>query len=184
MDEIAQIAGTSKTVIYRHFEDRFGLYRAVADRMDTVVMSRVTTALSQASVQPAGSTVEERFRAVLSSTIDSYLTLVESDPLVYRFVVQPPLGMPMSQVSARATDPVGGIAQRVTAQISVLLSEVLAAKGRDVAVAPVWATALVGSVRAVADGWLAQQHREERVGPQDHDLESVHCRRTRGSTSV
>ena len=29
-----------------------------------------------------------------------------------------------------------------------------------------------------------QQHREERVGPQDHDLKSVHCRRTRGSTRV
>ena len=30
MDEIAEIAGTSKTVLYRYFDDQAGLYSAVA----------------------------------------------------------------------------------------------------------------------------------------------------------
>ena len=42
MDEIAAEAGTSKTVIYRHFEDRAGLYRAVAQRVDQRVVGDVS----------------------------------------------------------------------------------------------------------------------------------------------
>ena len=34
MDEIAAEAGTSKTVIYRHFGDKAGLYLAVVEAVD------------------------------------------------------------------------------------------------------------------------------------------------------
>ena len=34
MDEIAAEAGTSKTVLYRHFADRAGLYLAVVESVD------------------------------------------------------------------------------------------------------------------------------------------------------
>ena len=34
MDEISAEAGTSKTVVYRHFRDRTGLYAAVVESVD------------------------------------------------------------------------------------------------------------------------------------------------------
>ena len=49
MDDIAAEAGTSKTVIYRHFEDRAGLYRAVVERVDQRVVGDVVAALKRSS---------------------------------------------------------------------------------------------------------------------------------------
>ena len=45
LDDIAAQAGTSKTVIYRHFEDRTGLYRAVAQRVEGQIVGRVRSSL-------------------------------------------------------------------------------------------------------------------------------------------
>src|SRR5690242_11750349 len=38
MDEIAAVAGTSKTVVYRHFTDRQGLYAAVCESVDALIL--------------------------------------------------------------------------------------------------------------------------------------------------
>ena len=47
MDDIAASAGTSKTVFYRHFGDRAGLYRAVAHSVDARIIAGVTGGLSE-----------------------------------------------------------------------------------------------------------------------------------------
>ncbi|HEU5144888.1 MAG TPA: helix-turn-helix domain-containing protein, partial [Dermatophilaceae bacterium] len=85
MDEIAAEAGTSKTVIYRHFEDKAGLYRAVAARIDQRVVRKVGASLAAAAA-PGGD-----LRELIASTVDAYLSLVDSDAEVYRFVVRRPL---------------------------------------------------------------------------------------------
>ncbi len=78
MDEIAAVAGTSKTVLYRHFADKDQLYLAVATRVD----ERVAGALRAAIAQATG------FREGLRAAVGAYLHLVSSDPAVYRFVVR------------------------------------------------------------------------------------------------
>ena len=144
MDDIAAEAGTSKTVIYRHFEDKAGLYRAVAERIDGRVVRNVGAALSRSSSPPADT------RELVASTVEAYLALVESDTEVYRFVVNRPLvDRPL------ADDPVGGTVDQVTDQLTGLLLEALRASTTDPSRARTWAIALVGSVRAVADDWLA-----------------------------
>ena len=144
MDDIAAEAGTSKTVIYRHFDDKAGLYRAVAERIDGRVVRNVGAALSRSST-PAADT-----RELVASTVEAYLALVESDTEVYRFVVNRPLvDRPL------ADDPVGGTVDQVTDQLTGLLLEALRASTTDPSRARTWAIALVGSVRAVADDWLA-----------------------------
>ena len=149
MDDIAAEAGTSKTVIYRHFEDRAGLYRAVAARIDGRVVGNVGSALGGTST-PHGDT-----RELVASTVEAYLALVESDTEVYRFVVNRPLvDLPL------ADDPVGGTVDQVTDQLTGLLLAALSGRATDPSRARTWAIALVGSVRAVADDWLATPESE------------------------
>ena len=70
MDDIAAVAGTSKTVFYRHFTDRAGLYAAVAGRVDENIMRDVAAA---AGGRRGG-------RAVIAASIEAYLRLVEEEP--------------------------------------------------------------------------------------------------------
>ncbi len=152
MGAIAAQAGTSKTVIYRHFDDKAGLYRAVAARIDSRVVRNVGAALRAADRADAAHTDT---RELVASTVEAYLALVESDTEVYRFVVNRPLvDLPL------ADDPVGGTVEHVTDQLTSLLLESLASPDTERAQARTWAIALVGSVRAVADDWLATPQAE------------------------
>ena len=152
MDEIAAEAGTSKTVIYRHFEDKAGLYRAVAARIDQRVVRKVGASLAAAAA-PGGD-----LRELIASTVDAYLSLVESDAEVYRFVVRRPLvERPLT------VDPVEETASQVVAQLTRVLASSLEGADRDPRSARVWALALVGSVQAVADDWLRSTERQSRA---------------------
>ncbi|TQM58016.1 TetR/AcrR family transcriptional regulator [Humibacillus xanthopallidus] len=148
MDDIAAEAGTSKTVVYRHFDDRAGLYRAVVARIESRVVGSVAGVLSTGPA-PAGPDL----RRLIASTVEAYLALVESDPDLYRFVVTRPLvDRPLPD------DPVGGTVSHVTAMLSGVLEAALPAPGQ----AHILATALVGSVQAVADDWLGSSDRVPR----------------------
>lgn len=144
MDDIAATAGTSKTVVYRHFGDRSGLYAAVAERVDALIVGDITTAIGTGLPARGG-------RAVIAAAIDAYLKLVEKDPEVYRFIIAAPL---LDRgVLPEADDP-GGVSSHVAARMADLIGEALHVGGRDARVAPVWGTAVVGMVRATADDWL------------------------------
>jgi AcrR family transcriptional regulator len=149
MDDIAAEAGTSKTVVYRHFDDRAGLYRAVVARIESRVVGSVAGALSGGPVESGPD-----LRRLIASTVEAYLALVESDPDLYRFVVTRPLvDRPLPD------DPVGGTVSHVTQMLAGVLETALPAPehGR------VLAMALVGSVQAVADDWLASPDRTPRA---------------------
>jgi len=152
MDEVAAEAGTSKTVIYRHFDDRAGLYRAVAQRVDERVVANVSAALAR----PRGARTDPR--ALIASTLDAYLALVESDTELYRFVVNRPMvDSPMGD------DPVDTTVGHVRAQLTDLLQSSMVAPDLERARARLWAVALVGSVQAVADDWLSSPERAPRA---------------------
>ena len=148
MDEIAAVAGTSKTVIYRHFTDRQGLYAAVSESVDALILHDLGQAMGAAGGDLT--TVESSPRDLVSAAIDSYLTLVERDPEVYRFVVTAPL-----LEAPAGGDPAGPVTNHVAAMLGELLTSALRAAGRGPEAAPVWAAGLVGMVRAAADQWLA-----------------------------
>lgn len=148
MEEIAAQAGTSKTVIYRHFGDRAGLYRAVAQAVHAYILSDLTAALQLTDASDLG-----RLTADLA---DSYLALVERDPEIYRFVMSPPID------SSAPLDPAAGLPTLIGDRLEAVLRHRLGETGQDQSCAATWGHGLVGFIRAAADRWMASDPRPPR----------------------
>lgn len=155
MDDIAATAGTSKTVVYRHFTDRQGLYAAVCESVDRRILRTIGTVVGA----PASdlTTAQTTPRTLVAAAIDAYLALVEKDPEVYRFVVTAPL------LDRSEGDPAAPVTDHIAAQLSELIAAAMSSAGRDASAAPVWGAGLVGMVRAAADQWLADPARVTRT---------------------
>ena len=71
MDEFAAAAGTSKTVFYRHFTDRAGLYRAVAAHVDDLILRDIRRVLGDHTAQAKDrlSALDADPRSVIIDTI-------------------------------------------------------------------------------------------------------------------
>ncbi len=139
MDEIAAEAGTSKTVVYRHFADRAELYVAVCNRVASQLLPKLRGAIETNSSHP---------RDMVAAAIDTYLAFIEADPELYRFVVhQQTLDRPSS-------DPLDSLSGLVGGQAAAAISVALQQAGRDPAAAPPWGHGVVGLVRSAADWWL------------------------------
>lgn len=153
MDEIAAQAGTSKTVIYRHFGGRVGLYAAIGESVHARILSDVTLALELSDPADVG--------RLTGNLAEAYLALVERDPSLYRFLMSPPL-------EASAQDPAGRLPTVIGDRIESVLRSRLAEAGQDPAVAGTWGHGLVGFIRAAADHWMASDPRPPRTVIVDH----------------
>ncbi len=152
MEEIAAEAGTSKTVIYRHFGDRTGLYLAVVAWVHDYILTNLEVSLRQANTHPA---------RLVTELSDTYLGLVERDPEIYRFVVSRPLA------DVPVDDPVGSFTTHIGDRVAEALAEHLSGTHQDPAAAMTWGHGVVGFVWAVADKWLTtgmSRPRAEIVG--------------------
>ncbi|SFP11903.1 transcriptional regulator, TetR family [Geodermatophilus dictyosporus] len=139
MEEIAAEAGTSKTVVYRHFADRSELYVAVCARVAGQLTGRLRAA-TRGTGHP---------REVLTAAVETYLAFIEADPELYRFVVAHPfLDRPVD------ADPVSTLSDLVGDQAATLVAAALRQAGRDPAAAAPWGHGVVGMVRSAADWWL------------------------------
>jgi AcrR family transcriptional regulator len=137
MEEIATAAGTSKTVVYRHFADRTELHVAVCARVAASLTARLREAM-QSTSEP---------RQMVAAAVETYLAFLEADPELYRFVVQAP-DRPAD------TDPITNLSHLVGDQAAALVAVALEQAGRDPAAALPWGHGLVGLVRSAADWWL------------------------------
>lgn len=140
MDDVAAAAGTSKTVVYRHFQDRTGLYVAVCEAVAATLVTRIRAAVDTAREQTGSP------QAMVAAGIDAYLWLIENDREVYRFVVHRPL------LDAGTTDPVTDL----TTVIGDHVAQVVDAAVKDTRAARSWGHGIVGLVRGAADDWLAR----------------------------
>lgn len=160
MDEVATSAGTSKTVFYRHFTDRAGLYTAVAERVDATIIRGLSRAADDSArtgePSAAGDAVPVGARAVVRAVIAAYLRLVEEDPEVYRFIVNAPI---LPQGERPSGDVAAGMTDRIASHVTELVGAGLAVDGEGMESADafprLWGVALVGMVRATADAWLS-----------------------------
>lgn len=158
MDDIAALAGTSKTVYYRHFTDRAGLYGAVAERVNAIILRDITRAVGDFSTfarplsDDSGASPASSPRDLLAAAVDSYLALVEHDPEVYRFIVAAPLVPPSERTET--IDLASTVSQAMALQIGNLIAAALEAGGRSTEPASTWGHAVVGMARAAGDEWL------------------------------
>ena len=149
MDEVANEAGTSKTVIYRHFGGRTGLHAAIVESVHDFILSHLTEPLSAAGrLEPAD---------LVREITNAYLTVVERDPEIYQFVVTRPLG------DDPATDPVTGITGRIGNEVADAFRAWLKRNGLDPRPANTWGHGVVGFVWAVADKWITTGHQRPRA---------------------
>jgi AcrR family transcriptional regulator len=153
MEEIAARAGTSKTVLYRHFADRNDLYLAVCARVDELIVTQLRAAMLE----------HDTPRDMIAASIGTYLAIVEADPEVYRFVVQRP-----SLDRPEEADPVSGLTAAIGDHVAAALETQLRAAGRDASAAGPWGHGLVGLVRSATDHWLSQSPRLDRATLTDH----------------
>jgi len=134
---IAAEAGISKPVLYRHFGDKGGLYRALAERHVDPLMERVREELRAA----AG--LRERVRA----TVGTYLRMISDNLNLYRFLMH----------RATAEDPrTRGHIGLMVRRFGEELAETLAAEGHvaDPVRAQIVAHAVVGMVQTAGEWWL------------------------------
>lgn len=145
MEEIAAAAGTSKTVLYRHFSDRSQLYLAVSARVADELLPRLGRAVNS----------DTNPRQMVAAVIDTYLAFVEADPELYRFVVH---GFPQAQFGqfgpSDQSNPIGSLTDVVGNQAARIIADLLREAGRDTAAAGPWGHGMVGLVRSAADWWL------------------------------
>ena len=139
MEEIAAEAGTSKTVVYRHFSDRTELYVAVCTRVASQLLPKLRDAI-ETSEQP---------RQMVAAAIETYLAFLEADPELYRFVVH-------QQVLDRPAngDPISNLSDLIGEQAAAIVGLALERAGHDPRAAAPWGHGAVGMVRSAADWWL------------------------------
>jgi AcrR family transcriptional regulator len=139
MNVIAAEAGITKPILYRHFGDKGGLYRALAARHIEDLLSRLRAAL----VTRGG--LETRTRA----TLDAYFASIEERPQVYRFLVQ---RAAVEEPGVRGE--VEGFVRRFGDELATGIRSEPALGEVEPLRALVWAHGIAGMVQAAGDWWL------------------------------
>lgn len=145
MRAIAAEAGITKPILYRHFGDKAGLYRALAERYAEPLLAEVRAALDAA---PGG-------RDSLAAGLEAYLRFVVEHPEVYRFLVHGP------------RDDEGGT-QPIVAEVTRRIGEVLADRLRANLGVPdhratVWGHGIVGAAHVAGQAWLEAPRTDRAV---------------------
>ncbi|NEB37417.1 TetR family transcriptional regulator [Streptomyces sp. SID14515] len=150
MNAIAAEAGITKPILYRHFGDKGGLYRALAKRHTDALLSALRAALDA----PA----DRRER--VESTLDTYLAAIEARPQVYRFLMHPADGADAAPSPEQGFD-VGRHSAPLLRRLGEELGQVIVERvdlGPDSEqMARIWGHGIVGMMHAAGDWWLADR---------------------------
>ena len=136
IEEIAAQAGVSKPVVYEHFGGKEGLYAVVVDREVGRFLEMATRLLGGEDTMP-------KFEAAAVSL----LRYIQDNSDGFRILV-------------RDSNPTSGsgtfasLISDVASQVEYILGDVLAERGYDPKLAPMYAQMLVGMVAFTGQWWL------------------------------
>lgn len=142
MEDIATEAGVSKPILYRYFQGKADLYMAVSEHATGFLRAALLRGLD-AEADP---------RTLLRLVIDTYLTFIQQEPDLYRFVVR--RSFPDRPVQR---DPVTTNNELIADILAKIFRDRLRTLGMDPGGAETWAHAGVGMVQAAGDWWLERR---------------------------
>lgn len=137
-EQIADVAGVSRTVLYRYFRDREDLRRAIADQIVQAVLESVQPKLTL--------TPETTPRQIIAAAVGEIAGWLDEHPNLYHFLRSRRTGASLDSVETTLADTV-----------AALLKLVMIALGIEDEVAEPGAYGLVGFVESAGAWWL--EHR-------------------------
>jgi AcrR family transcriptional regulator len=137
MDDFAHECGVTKPVLYANFGDKAGLMQAVANQVADEIVVEVMAALTSPGT----------VRDIVASTIDTFVSFVEHDPNLYRYLLRIPT--PISPEHPDLASLTRGIGQAIAAVLDGAMQEA----GYDPGAAEPWAFAILGMVYVASDWW-------------------------------
>ncbi|MEU9860245.1 TetR family transcriptional regulator [Streptomyces sp. NPDC047971] len=147
MNAIAAEAGITKPILYRHFGDKGGLYRALATRHTDALLSALRAALDA----PA-----DRRRRV-ESTLDTYLASIEAMPQVYRFLMHPAEETHQAEQGFDVGRHSAPVLRRMGEELGQVIAERIDLGPAGEAQARIWGHGIVGMMHAAGDWWLGER---------------------------
>ena len=137
MVAIATEAGISKPILYRHFGDKGGLYRALAGRHVDPLIERISAELHQ----------HTEFEVRARATVAAYLSMISQNLNLYRFLMDR-----ATSEDVRTRSDLGLMVRRLGEELADLLIFERRIRGR--LRAQITAHAVVGMVQAAGEWWL------------------------------
>lgn len=147
MNAIAAEAGITKPILYRHFGDKGGLYRALAIRHTDGLLSALRAALDAPS---------DRRRRV-EATLDTYLASIEAMPQVYRFLMHPAEESNQSEQGFDVGRHSAPLLRRMGEELGQVIAERVDLGPASDVQARIWGHGIVGMMHAAGDWWLGER---------------------------
>ncbi|WP_031513417.1 TetR family transcriptional regulator [Streptomyces sp. NRRL F-5123] len=146
MNAIAAEAGITKPILYRHFGDKSGLYRALAKRHTDALLATLRTALDSPG--------DRRDR--VEATLHAYLSAIETRPQVYRFLMHP-AETPSDERGFDVGRHSVPLLRRMGEDLGDVIAERLDLGPDGPQLARVWGHGIVGMMYAAGDWWLGER---------------------------
>ncbi|MFG2871039.1 TetR family transcriptional regulator [Streptomyces sp. NPDC048338] len=147
MNAIAAEAGITKPILYRHFGDKGGLYRALGTRHTDALLAALRAALDA----PA-----DRRRRV-EATLDTYLASIEAMPQVYRFLMHPAEETQQAEQGFDVGRHSAPLLRRMGEELGQVIAERIDLGPGGDAQARIWGHGIVGMMHAAGDWWLGER---------------------------
>ncbi|MFJ1580218.1 TetR family transcriptional regulator [Streptomyces sp. NPDC088182] len=147
MNAIAAEAGITKPILYRHFGDKGGLYRALAKRHTDALLDALRAALDA----PA-----ERRRRV-EATLDTYLAAIEARPQVYRFLMHPAEDAQLPEAGFDVGRHSAPLLRRLGEELAKVIEERVDLGPDSEQLSRVWGHGIVGMMHGAGDWWLGER---------------------------
>ncbi|WP_199546501.1 TetR family transcriptional regulator [Streptomyces sp. N35] len=147
MNAIAAEAGITKPILYRHFGDKGGLYKALAVRHTDALLDALRAALDAPSAR----------RERVEATLDTYLAAIEANPQVYRFLMHPAEGTSQGEGAFDVGLHSAPLLRRLGEELAKVIEERVDLGPESALLSRVWGHGIVGMMHAAGDWWLGER---------------------------
>ncbi|NGO78738.1 TetR/AcrR family transcriptional regulator [Streptomyces sp. YC504] len=147
MNAIAAEAGITKPILYRHFGDKGGLYKALAVRHTDALLDALRAALDAPSAR----------RERVEATLDTYLAAIEANPQVYRFLMHPAEGTSQGEGAFDVGLHSAPLLRRLGEELAEVIEERVDLGPESALLSRVWGHGIVGMMHAAGDWWLGER---------------------------